>query len=153
MSDSSLLVMEPTSFANSGLKLLTSFAVTSRSQMKFGHQDIQSQYRFYLPASGVKHFLSYFLKIKTVILELHALRRFGGLSLYVSSLPACYVGSFLCILSLSNRFDFSLFFFLRPFPKLRMWNVFHFLALSKFLIENMQPIAQSPVSLDTLLHC
>lgn len=56
----------------------------------------------------------------------------GGLSLHVSSLPVCYVNSCLCIFSLYNGFHFSLFFFLRLFPKLRMWNVLHFLAVSKF---------------------
>lgn len=87
--DSSLLVVEPASFANPNLKILTNFAVTSRSQMKFDPSG--SLTRFYQPLRNgtFSHVLISFLK--TVILELHALQGVRDLSPYVSSLPASHL--------------------------------------------------------------
>ena len=137
MSDSSLLAMEPASFAHpqseASYKLCSYFQIPDED---WPTRKSSPSAVFISPApSGVKYILSYFLKIKTVILELHDFQRLGGLSLHVSSLPVCYVNSCLCIFSLYNRFDFSLFFFLMLFPKLRTWNVLNFLAVSKFWLS------------------
>lgn len=131
-------VMEPVSFANLSLKILLSFAVTLGSQMKFDPQP-SSCTRFYLP-------FGYFLKIKIVILELHVLRRVGS-SAYTFLVCLLSKQSSIQPLFFYSSFDFRPFFFFnqRPFPKLRMWNVFHFTFL-QFLIESVQPIAQSPIS-------
>lgn len=70
--------MEPVSFANLSLKSLLSFAVTFGSQMKFDPQGNLALVPDFICPLGVKHFVSYFLKIKIVVLELHVLQEVGS---------------------------------------------------------------------------